>query len=77
MTIRYGNVRKPVKTPRREVEFDGSWYKVKSNKVEIPDLKSMRRIAALQWLCRETYARGYSKPNPLVGFAGAISVGSR
>lgn len=63
-----------VRKPKREVEWNGSWYKVKSNTVEIPDLKALPRIEALLWLNNETYARGYSKPNPLAGYAGAISV---
>lgn len=62
------------RNPKREVEWDGRTYKVRSNKIEIPDLKSMSRFAALTWLCRETYPTGYSRPSPLAGFAGAISV---
>jgi hypothetical protein len=77
MTIRYGNIRKPVKTPKREVEFDGCWHKVKSNKIEIPDLKTLPRFEALMWLCRNTYGRGYSRPNALAGLAGAISVSAQ
>lgn len=60
--------------PKREVEWDGCWYKVRSDKVEIPDLKAMSRFAALTWLCRETYPTGYSRPGPLAGFNGAITV---
>lgn len=62
--------------PKREVEWDGRFYKVRKSKIEIPDLKAMSRIAAILWLCRETYPTGYSRPNPLAGFAGAISVAS-
>ncbi len=69
-------MRRPA-APKREVEWDGCWYKVKSSKIDIPDLKSLPRFEALTWLCRETYSRGYSRPNPLAGFAGAISIGSR
>jgi hypothetical protein len=66
-----------VRTPKREVEWDGCWYKVRSNKIVIPDLKTLPRFEALTWLCRETYSRGYSRPNPLAGFAGAITVAGR
>jgi hypothetical protein len=65
------------KGPKREVEWDGRWYKVRSDKIEIPDLKAMSRFAALTWLCRETYPTGYSRPNPLAGIAGAISINVR
>ncbi len=34
----------------------------------------MPRFAALQWLISNTYPTGYSRPNPLAGFAGAIKV---
>ncbi len=59
---------------KREVTYDGSTYKVRSDTIEIPNFEQMERIAVLQWLCRHTYARGYSKPNPLQGFSGAIKV---
>jgi hypothetical protein len=60
--------------PKRYVEWDGSTYAVRSNKIEIPDLKAMPRFAALQWLISHTHPRGYSRPNPLAGFGGAIKV---
>lgn len=60
-----------------QIEWDGSWYSVKSHKIEIPDLKAMPRFDALQWLISNTYPRGYSRPNPLAGFGGAIAVGAR
>lgn len=63
-----------LRKPKREVEWDGRYYKVRSDKIEIPDLKSISRFAALTWLCRETYPTGYSRPNPLAGFGGAIAV---
>lgn len=62
------------RNPKREVEWDGRFYKVRSNKIEIPDLKAISRFAALTWLCSHTYPTGYSRPNPLAGYAGAISV---
>lgn len=62
--------------PAREVEWNGKFYKVRGN-VEIPDLLALPRFTALMWLNTHTYARGYSKPNPLAGFAGAIEVGTR
>jgi hypothetical protein len=60
--------------PKREVSYDGARYKVRSDKIEIPDFTQMSRFEALQWMCRHTYARGYSKPNPLQGLGGAIEV---
>lgn len=64
---------------KRAVTYDGNTYKVKSDKIEIPDLTAMDRIAALMWLNRHTYARGYSRvrPDPLAGLGGAISVTAR
>lgn len=59
---------------KRTVTFDGMTSKVRSDKIAIPDLQSMNRFAALQWLIRHTYATGYSKPNPLAGLAGAITL---
>lgn len=66
-------IRRSVRRPRREVEFGGRYYKVKSNSVEVPNLAGLPRIDALLWLNEFTYARGFSRPNPLAGFAGAIS----
>jgi len=68
-----------LRTPKREIEWEGRWYKVRSNKIDIPDLRNLPRFDALTWICRETYPRGYSRPNPLAGLAGAISItgGSR
>lgn len=63
-----------VKKPKREVEWGGRYYKVKSNSIAIPVLASLPRLDALLWLNANTYPRGCSRPNPLAGFAGAISV---
>lgn len=62
--------------PVREVEFKGSYYKVRG-KVEIPDLYAMPSISARLWIIQHTYARGYSKPNPLAMMGDAISVGTK
>jgi hypothetical protein len=59
---------------KREVSYDGSTYKVRSNKIIIPDFSQMERTAILLWMMRHTYARGYSKPNPLNGLGGAIQI---
>lgn len=59
---------------KREVEWNGRFYKVKSSKIVIPDLSKMERFAALLWLNANTYARGYSRPNPLAGLAGAVTI---
>lgn len=64
-----------IKNPMPTVEYDGSIYKLKSRKIQIPDLNSMSRIEALLWLNANTYARGYSKPlNPLRGYGNAITI---
>lgn len=62
---------------KRTVAYDGNQYKVKSNKIDIPDLASLDRMSALYWLNQNTYKRGYStkRLSPLTGFGGAISVG--
>lgn len=60
--------------PKPVVEFEGRYYSARSYKTEVPDFASMSRIAALLWLCQNTYPTGYSRPNPLAGFGGAISV---
>jgi len=65
---------KQSKGRKRYVEWDGCSYAVRSDKVAIPDLKAMSRFSALQWLISNTYARGFSRPNPLAGFGGAINV---
>ena len=57
---------------KREVTYDGSTYKVRSDTIVIPDFTQMQRFEALQWMCRHTYGRGYSKPNPLQGIGSAI-----
>lgn len=59
---------------KRTVSYDGKRYKVRSDTIELPDFDQMERIAILQWLCRHTYARGYRKPVPLQGIAGAITL---
>lgn len=75
MAIVRGSTR--VAKPKREVEWDGRFYKVKSDKIDIPDLQAMERFSALVWLNRHTYPRGYSKPNPLAGLGDAIKVDTR
>lgn len=59
----------------RTVTYGESTYKVRG-RVEVPDLNTMDRLAALIWLNRHTYARGYSKSNPLAGIGAAITVKS-
>ena len=63
-------------TAARTVTFDGQTYKVRG-KVEIPDLSAMGRFDALSWLCRHTYARGYSKPRPLAGLGDVLKIEAR
>uniref|UniRef100_UPI003F499AB0 hypothetical protein n=1 Tax=Nonomuraea sp. CA-251285 TaxID=3240002 RepID=UPI003F499AB0 len=63
--------------PKRDVEYDGKWYKVRSDKIEIPDFAGMTRFAALQWLSRHTYARGFSRPRPLAGLGAVLTMKTR
>ena len=63
--------------PMPIVEFDGKTYSLLSRKTVVPDLKNMERMKALLWILRNTRPRGYSKPNPLAGLGGAISVTAR
>jgi hypothetical protein len=62
---------------KRTVTYDGNTYSVRSDRIDVPDLDTMTRTAALQWLCRHTYARGHSRPRPLAGLGGAITVRTR
>ena len=65
------------KKQKRTVEYDGKTYKVKSDKVGIPNLTEMDRFGALQWLIKNTYSTGHglrTKSNPLAGLASAISL---
>lgn len=61
---------------KRTVEYDGRTYKVRSDKVDIPDLDALERFSALIWLNQNTYATGYStkKQNPLEGYGGILEV---
>jgi hypothetical protein len=64
-------------TGKREVSYDGSTYKVRSDKILIPDFTQMDRIAVLMWLNRYTYVRGIgtrTRSNLLQGFDGTIGL---
>ena len=63
-----------MRKPKREVSYDGSSYKVRSDTIALPDFARMERVEILQWLCRHTYGRGYGRPHPLQGFSGAINM---
>lgn len=65
-----------MRKPKREVTYDGNTYKVRSDTIEIPNFNEMGRFEALQWMCRHTYGRGYSTPNPLQGIGSAIRLTS-
>ena len=58
---------------KREVSFDGRTYKVRSDSIEIPNFDQMSRFDVLKWLLQNTYARGYSKPNPLQGLGEVVN----
>jgi hypothetical protein len=63
--------------PKRTVTYNGTTYKVRKDRIEIPDLEAMPRIEALQWLNLETYPTGHgirTKPNPLAGLGDAINL---
>ena len=63
------------RNPKPTVSFGGQTYSLRSRKTAVPDLAAMPRVEALMWLSQNTTPRGYQKaPNPLAGFAGAISV---
>jgi len=58
-----------------KVSFDGSVYSLTSRKTIIPDFSLMSRTEAIMWLIKNPRGKGHSMPvNPLVGFAGAISI---
>ena len=66
-----------MKKTKREVSYDGSTCKVRSDKIEIPDFEQMDRFAVLIWLNKHTYPTGAgirTKPNPLQGLGSAIKV---
>ena len=62
--------------PKRPVTYDGKTYKVRKDKIEIPDLDAMPRMEALCWLVAETYPlnTNHRLPNPLAGMGGAIGL---
>ena len=60
--------------PKRYVDWAGCSYAVRSDKIDIPDLQTMKRIDALLWLNANTYPRGCFKPNPLAGYGDAIQI---
>ena len=64
---------------KRSVTYRGRTYKVRKDKIEIPDLEAMSRHEALTWLIQETYPLGtnHRRPNPLAGMGGVISLNVR
>lgn len=48
------------------VTYNGNIYKLKSNKIEVPDLQSMSSLAALVWINQNTIARGYTKKEDIL-----------
>lgn len=63
-----------MRKPKREVVYDGKAYKVRSDTIALPDFAQIERMEALVWLCRHTYARGYSKADPIAGIGGAVQI---
>ena len=66
------------------VEWGGRVYSLKSRKTEIPrellaladkqESGTPERFKAIMWLNAYTRDRGYSRPNPLAGLSGVITV---
>jgi len=52
---------------KRTVTYNGRTYKIRSDKIEIPDLAAMNEFAALTWLIQHTYPRGRSTAKPKHG----------
>ena len=62
-------------SPMPTVTYDGETYKLRSRKLEVPDLDSMGGFSARIWINRNTTARGYYQaPDPLAGMGGAVSI---
>lgn len=69
-----------MKNVKRSVSYDGDTFKVRSDKVEIPNFELMDRMGVLIWLNQHTYARGYGTRtpyNPLQGLGGVINLNTR
>jgi hypothetical protein len=47
--------------PMPTVTVNGETYTLRSRKTVVPDLAHMERFDTLQWLCKNTRPRGYSK----------------
>jgi hypothetical protein len=63
--------------PMPTVTYDGTTYKLRSRKTEIPDFDAMGRLGALVWINRNTTRRGAginTRPDPLRGMGGVISL---
>lgn len=67
-------MRRTQRGPMPTATFDGQTYSLRSRKIAVPDFSAITRFEALRWLITHTYPRGYSRPNALAGYAGAISV---
>jgi len=55
------------------VTYKGITYKLKSRKIETPDLESMSSLSALVWLNKNTVKRGYYK-EPAIVLSNAITI---
>jgi hypothetical protein len=52
--------------PMPTVTFEGKTYKLRSRKIEIPDLEVMDSLSAHIWLNRNTTPKGYRRDAALV-----------
>jgi hypothetical protein len=58
------------------VMYQGNIYKLRSRKIEVPDLDAMDSLSALVWLNRNTIAKGYKKEPALV-LANNITISTK
>jgi hypothetical protein len=59
-----------VTNPMPTVTYQGETYKLRSRKIEIPDLGSMEVLAAKVWILQNTYPRGTNHRPPAPNLAG-------
>jgi hypothetical protein len=63
---------------KRTVTLNGVTYKVRSDRIDIPDLSAMDAADAAAWLASNTYPRGFGPAtNPLQGLSDPTEGDSR
>jgi hypothetical protein len=63
---RRGLLLKKQVNPMPTVTYEGKTYKLRSRKIEVPDLENMDSLSAHIWLNRNTTARGFRKEPAVV-----------